>query len=296
MEQFWKNIKKQITDPLDVDLYRTVMEQCGSLATEPTGVTYEEVHCPGTVRPAIWCKPQSASSSRVILYFHGGAFVAGSPSSHRKLAAHLAAKAGTYALVVDYRRAPEHQFPAQIEDGVAAYKWLLDDQGIPSRNIALAGDSAGGNLTISVPLALRQQGLPMPAAVAAFSAWFDMRVSGESDERNSNKDALVDLEALPGAISNYLGVAALDDTLVDLLRADLTGLPPIYLATGTSDVLESDAVTLANNARKAGIHVQLDLPMGMQHIWVAQAGNAPEADATLSKAAAFINSKMSSTV
>ncbi|KAF4981103.1 hypothetical protein FDECE_17749 [Fusarium decemcellulare] len=292
MQRFWTDLTQLIIDPLNVPLFRVVMEQCGTLASEPTDVTYEEVKCPGTVRPAIWCRPQSSSPSRVILYMHGGAFVSSSPGSHRKLAAHLAKKAGTQALLIDYRRAPEHQFPDQIDDTVAAYKWLLEEQGYSNANIAFAGDSAGGNLTVSASLALRQQGLPLPAAIAAFSPWLDMRISGESYERNMEKDALVFPGSLEGAIANYLGDAPRDNPLVDLLRTDLTGLPPMYLATGTADVLESDASTLAKNAREAGIDVQLELPPDMQHIWVLLAGNAPEADKSLSEAAAFVSRKM----
>lgn len=293
MEQFWKSITPYFaTQPFDIGLYRIVMEECSSLASEPTDVTYEEVNCPGTVRPAIWCKPALASPSRAILYLHGGAFIACSPASHRKLAAHLAKKTGAYALLVDYRRAPEHQFPCQIEDVVSAYKWLLNNRGISNRSICLAGDSAGGNLTVSVSLALRNQGIPMPAAIAAFSAWLDMRVAGESYKRNAGKDILADPDTLPGVIAAYLGGAPLDDPLVDVLRADLKGLPPMYLTAGTAEVLESDAVTLARRAREAGIDVQLELPSDLQHIWICLAGNAAEADTTLSQAAAFLRKRM----
>ncbi|CAH0035494.1 unnamed protein product [Clonostachys rhizophaga] len=294
MESFWTNLSQYMTkESLDIGLYRIVMEECGSLASEPTDVTYDEVKCPGTVRPAIWCKPHSSSPSKLILYLHGGAFISGSPASHRKIAAHLAKKAGTYALVLDYRRAPEHQFPKQIEDVIATYEWLLNDRGLKPHHIAFAGDSAGGNLSVSASLAIKQRGLPIPAAIAAFSAWLDMRASGETYERNNHKDALASPEALPGVIKTYLGDAPLDNPLVDLLRTDLTGIPAIYIATGTSDILESDAVSLAENARKAGVGVQLELPPDMQHIWIALAGNSPEADRSLSEAAAFIISKMS---
>jgi acetyl esterase/lipase len=119
-----------------------------------------------------------------------------------------------------------------------------------------------------------------------------MRASGETYERNNHKDALASPEALPGVIKTYLGDASLDNPLVDLLHTDLTGMPAMYIATGTSDILESDAVSLAENARKAGIDVQLELPPDMQHIWIALAGNSPEADKSLSEAAAFIISKM----
>ncbi|CAK7228071.1 hypothetical protein SEUCBS140593_006792 [Sporothrix eucalyptigena] len=305
MEHFWKSITPHmLKEPFDVALYRIVMEECGSLATEPTGVTYEEVQCPGTVKPAIWCRPVSVSTPPsslssppppppVILYLHGGGFISGSPASHRKLAAHLAKHAGTHALVLDYRRAPEHTFPSQIDDVVAAYKWLTEDQGIPHTKIALAGDSAGGNLSVATSLALREKGMPLPAAIAGFSPWLDMRVSGASYETNRDKDALAKPEMLPGVIQTYLGGNdKADEPLVDLLRTDLKGLPPMYLATGTSDILQSDAETLAKRAREAGIDVELETPKDLQHIYVCLAGNAKEADHTLKSAGAFIRSKM----
>ncbi|KAL4802558.1 Alpha/Beta hydrolase protein [Aspergillus unguis] len=279
---------------LDVDLYRIIQEEHASIATEPPDVTYSEVQCPGTVRPAIWCSPHSASPQHVILYLHGGGFISGSPSSHRKLAAHLAKRAGCLALVLDYRRAPDNAFPTQIDDVVAAYKWLRDERGFAAQRIAFAGDSAGGNLTVSASLALRELGGDGPAAVAAFSPWFDMRLTGESWKRNASTDLLVVPEAMTGVIAGYIGQHSLDTPGLDLLRTDLTRFPPMYLASGKAEVLEDDAVLLAENARRCGVEVELEQADGMQHIWVLMAGNAPEADSTLEQAARFIRSKMMS--
>ncbi|KAF9891540.1 hypothetical protein FE257_004007 [Aspergillus nanangensis] len=293
MEETYVRLNKHLgAKDLDIDLYRIVMEEQASVATEPTNVTYEEVQCPGTVQPAIWCLPQSASASHVILYLHGGGFISGSPSSHRKLAAHLAKRAGCRALIIDYRRAPEHQFPKQIEDVVATYTWLIQDMGFSSKRIALAGDSAGGNLTVSASLAVHNLGLEVPAAIAAFSPWFDMRTTGKSWQRNAKTDCLVLLEAMQGVIHTYVGESSLDNPCLDLLCTDLKGLPPMFLTSGTSEVLEDDAVLLAENARSHEIDVNLLLVEGMQHIWVLMAGNAPEADESLAQAASFIRSKM----
>lgn len=159
----------------------------------------------------------------------------------------------------------------------------------PACLFSFSRDSAGTNLCMSASLALKQQGVPVPAAIAAFSAWPDMRTSGESYERIRYKDAMGTPEALGGVNAIYLGVeASLEDPHVDLLRTDLTGLPTMYLATGTADILESDAISLTKNARGAGIDMQLELPTDLQHIWVAQAGNLAEADQMLSEAAAFL--------
>jgi acetyl esterase/lipase len=277
---------------LEIELYRILMEEVSSLGAEPTDVTYEEVKCPGTIRSAIWCKPTSASSSHVILYLHGGGFMAGSPSSHRKLVGHLAKRAGCHAIIIDYRRAPEHRFPKQIEDVVAAYEWLLNDKGVSSKNIAFAGDSAGGNLTVSSSIALRDAGLALPAAIVAFSPWIDMKLSGEGYQNNADKDVLVMSESMQSVVDIYVGDGSLDHPLVDLLHTDLKGLPPMYLTAGTAEVLDTDSTRLAEKARSAGIEVQLELVEDMQHIWVCMAGNAPEADNTLSQAADFIRSKL----
>lgn len=293
MENLWNKVNRFLTAyGLEPDLYQMLMEEAAGEASEPSGVLYEEVNCPGTVRPAIWCKPLSASPSRVILYMHGGGFSAGSPASHRKTVAHLAEKAACHALIIDYRQAPEHQFPKQIEDVVAAYKWLMEERGISSKNIAFAGDSAGGNLTVSASLAARSLGLGVPAAIAAFSPWIDMKLTGKSFQTNKNTDALVVLEGMQGVVGTYLGNASLDDPLVDLLHADLKGLPPMYLGSGTAEVLQDDAVRLAEKARAAGVEVQLELAEGMQHVWIFMAGRAPEADNALSQAANFIRRHM----
>lgn len=277
---------------VDIDLHRLLMEELSSLAAEPTDVTYKEVKCPGTARPAIWCSPLSASSSHMILYMHGGGFMAGSPSSHRKMVAHLAKRVGSQALIVDYRRAPEHQFPKQIDDMVAAYRWLMEEKGFFSNHIAFAGDSAGGNLTVSVALAAKKLGLEVPAAIAAFSPWIDMRMYGESWQTNANKDVAVVLEAMQGVVKTYLGDAPLDEPLVDLLHADLKGFPPMFLTVGGVEVLQDDSALLAKHAKSAGVEVQLEVVEGMHHVWVFMAGNAPEAEATLSQAADFIYNKI----
>jgi monoterpene epsilon-lactone hydrolase len=293
MEDTYVRLNKHLSgEDLTTDLYRIVMEEVATVAAEPTNVTYEEVHCPGTVRPAIWCLPQLASAAHVILYIHGGGFISGSPSSHRKVAAHLAKKARCRALVIDYRRAPEHQFPKQIEDVVSAYTWLINDLGFSSKNIAFAGDSAGGNLTVSAALTIKTMGLEIPAAIVAFSPWFDMKLTGQSWQRNAKTDSLVQLEAMQGVIDAYVGESSLEDPCLDLLRTDLTGLPPMYLTSGTAEVLEDDAALLAETAKSAGNEVHLVRVDGMQHIWVLMAGNAPEADDSLSQAANFICRKM----
>jgi acetyl esterase/lipase len=177
---------------------------------------------------------------------------------------------------------------------IAAYKWLLEEKGFSSKNIAFAGDSAGGNLTVATALAAKTLHLEMPCAIVAFSPWIDMKMTGKSWKTNAHTDACVILEAMQGVCKTYLGDTSLDHPLVDLLHTDLKGLPAMFLATGGAEVLQDDAAMLAKNAKLSGIEVHFDVVDEMQHIWVLMAGNAPEADRTLSQAADFIRSKMNS--
>lgn len=308
---FYKRLKGYIlSESFTMDLNRDVSESFSCLASEPAGVTYEEVVCPGTVRPAIWCLPvslsssssSSLSSSPVILYFHGGGYSSNSPSSHRKLAAHLAKRANCRALLIDYRLAPEHPFPAQAEDALAAYQWLTDTQGIPGHQIVLAGDSAGGNLAVTLALAIkssRNNNKQKAAAVVCFSPWIDMRLTGESHTSNLASDILVYKGAMQHVVQAFVGSSAsVDDDdddyepLLDLLHADYTGCPPMYLTSGGSEVFRDDAVLLAAAVEKSGVEVQLKVVEGLQHVWVFMAGRAPEADATLEEAAQFIREKL----
>lgn len=279
-----------------LDLYRLLLEELGSVGAEPTNVTYEEIQCPGTVRPAIWCKPVDASSSHVIMYFHGGGYVAGSPSSLRRTAAHLAKAACCYSLVIDYRKAPEHPFPAQLDDAHAAYQWLLNDRGISSKHIAFAGDSAGGNLSITLSLKLRELGQPLPAAIAGFSAWTDMEQRGKTYDTNVKADVLVSREASKAMADLYLGETSAKDPLIDLLNADLKGLPPMYLAVGSAEVMVDDSVMLVERAEAAGVESHLELSEGMQHLYIFMAGHAPEADKTINDVGSWIKEKIGTSI
>ncbi|KAL1895495.1 hypothetical protein Sste5346_005304 [Sporothrix stenoceras] len=291
--EFYKRLNGYImSGSFTLDLNRDISENFSSLASEPAGVTYEEDVCPGTVRPAIWCLPVGLPpSAPVILYFHGGGYSANSPSSHRKMVAHLAKRSNSRALLLDYRLAPEHQFPAQIDDALAAYQWLTDIQGVPGRQISLAGDSAGGNLAVTLALAIKKKSLAAPAAVVCFSPWIDMRLSGDAHKSNLQSDILVFEGAMQHVVQTFVGSASLDEPLLDLLNADYTGCPPMYLTSGGSEVFRDDAVLLADTLKRSGVEVQLKVVEGLQHVWVFMAGRAREADATLEEAAQFIRSK-----
>src|SRR5919109_1976172 len=173
---------------MPLDRWRAMIEEWPQVTAEPGGVDYVEVEAGGV--PAMCITPKGAAEDRVILSIHGGGFVVGSMYTHRKLFGHLAKAVGARALVVDYRRPPEHLHPVPVEDVVSAYKWLLD-QGIEPSHVAFTGDSAGGGMVVTAMLLARDRGLPLPAAGMPLSAWLDLTGTGESQRTNADTDKLL---------------------------------------------------------------------------------------------------------
>ncbi|MDH7461199.1 alpha/beta hydrolase [Chitinophagaceae bacterium 26-R-25] len=212
--------------------------------------------------------------------------------THRKLYGHFAKGVGCRALIVHYRRSPEHVHPAQVNDVVTAYRWLLE-QGIHAGHIAIVGDSAGGGLAVTSTLLIRDKGLPMPAAVMPFSAWFDMEVTGESVKSNKDRDLLLNREWLNEMVQMRLGKEGNPkDRYANPFYDDLKGLPPLYLQVGGDEVLLADSVDLARRAKAAGIDVRLDIFPGMQHTFQMAAGRAPEADDAMARYVNWVKPKL----
>ncbi|QSE94743.1 alpha/beta hydrolase [Rhodococcus pseudokoreensis] len=277
-------------DGMDLPTMRDLFEEWHLATIEPSGVTYEEVDAAGV--PAVWADPVDGASDRVLVFTHGGGFVVGSRHSHRKLAGHLAKAVGARALVIDYRRAPEHRFPAQIDDAVTVHGWLLD-QGFTPEHIANVGDSAGGNLAVSTPLKLAALGKPLPAAVVALSPWLDMELSGETLDTNDGTDALVKRAVLQGMIDSFLsGPGDATDPFANPLLADYTGFPPVYISVGGHETLLDDARRLAELTEKAEIETVLDVVPEQQHVFHFCAGRAPEADDAIARIAAWLRPKL----
>lgn len=256
---------------LSVRLLRSIFDEWHQPTVEPEGVTYREDTVGGV--PGLWCLPVGADESQVLLYTHGGGFSVGSASSHRKLAAHVAKTLGIISFVLDYRRAPEHQHPAQVEDGVAVFDAL--SSGIAPENITTIGDSAGGNLAIAVALSLKEQGKPTPGQVIAFSPWLDMENKGETLRTNSETDALISPELLEGMIAGVLGDAVDPKTpLANPLYADFTGFPRLYMNAGGAESLVDNATRLDEQARTVGVDVTVSLVEGQQHVFPFLAGRS----------------------
>lgn len=278
-------------DGMDLPTMRDLFEEWHLATIEPTGVSYEETDAGGV--PATWAdRVEGGVTDRVIVFTHGGGFAVGSRHSHRKLAGHLAKVIGARVLVLDYRLAPEHPHPAQVDDAVRAYDWLLD-QGVAPGHIATAGDSAGGNLAVSTPLKLAALGRPLPAAVLALSPWLDMELTGETIDSNDATDALVKRPVLEAMRGMFLGDdGSPTDPFANPLCADLTGLPPLYITAGGHETLLSDSRRLAEQAEKAQVEVVLDLVEEQQHVFVFNAGRAQEADDTLARAGAWLRPRL----
>lgn len=259
------------------------------LAAEPTDVTYDEVTAAGL--PAIWANPLHADTDRVLVYIHGGGFISGSKDSHRKVAAHLAKAAGCRALIPDYRLAPEHTFPAQLDDARAVYDWLRAQGHHPSR-IALAGESAGGNIVTATALALKRDGQPLPGAIIAFSPWYDLEGKGSTVESNAATDPLFSRELIQSTAAMFLGGHAPTDPLANPLYSDPVGLPPFFLTCGSHETLQDHALRFAELARQAGVDVALQVGDGMQHFYQCMAGRAPEADISIAEAGRWLREKL----
>lgn len=287
---WWIKIKAVAASDRPLEEIRDYGENWESLSAEPGGVDYIETDAGGV--PAMWAIPKGCTQDRVILCFHGGGFFTGSMYTHRKLYGHFAKAIGCRALTIHYRRTPEHIHPAQVNDALAAYRWLLD-QGIRANHIAFAGDSAGGGLSITTLLLARDKGLPMPAATMPFSAWFDMEVVGESMVANSKKDLLFEAQGIKNMAGMLVGANGnRKDPYANPLYADLKGLPSIYMQAGGYEMLLDDSRRLEQLALKAGVEVRLDIFPAMQHSWHMAVGRAPESNDALARYADWVRPKL----
>lgn len=240
-------------------------------------------------RPAVLVEPAGTPKAGTILYFHGGSYVVGSPETAMSLTGNLVTKTGFRAFSLDYRLAPEYPFPAAIEDGLSAYHALLDSGEDPSA-IAFAGDSAGGGLTVTTCLAARDAGLPMPAAILAFSPGLDMTRTGESMDTKAGIDPFFTREGMEHTGTMYLaGQDPHHPMLSPAVLADLTGFPPTLLQVGTNEMLLDDSTRMATRAREAGVDVILDVTADVPHVFQAFAGVLDEADEALERAALFLS-------
>ncbi len=251
-------------------------------------ITFEPTTLGGV--PARWSMTPGASKERVLYYLHGGGYLLGSSLAYRSLFSELARAMGARGLAIDYRLAPENPFPAAVDDAVSGYRALLS-QGIAPGSIAIAGDSAGGGLTVAMLVAARDAGLPMPAAAVAISPWADMECVGGSMISKAADDPSLNREGLLAMGSLYLNGASPRTAWASPLHAKLTGLPPLLIQVGSLEVLLDDATRLAAQAAEADVAVQLEVWPRMPHVWHGFAFALSEGRDAIAAAGAFVKAR-----
>ncbi|WP_109479808.1 alpha/beta hydrolase [Paraburkholderia sp. C35] len=264
---------------MSLELLRIIFDDWQRATVEPDGVTYAMSRV-GNV-PGMWVTPVDAKTDHVLLFLHGGGFALGSSASHRKMVGHLAKAIGVKAFIVDFRLAPESPFPAQLDDGAAVFEGLLQAGYAPSQ-ITPVGDSAGGNLAVSLVLQRMRERRPLPERVVVMSPWLNMENNGATIDSNDPTDFLITRAGLQANIDRYLGgKVSPRDPRVNPLYADFTGFPRLYIDAGSVESLLDDSVQLEARARRAHVDVTLTVGEGMQHVYPFLAGRHPAADAEI---------------
>ncbi len=274
-----------------VQQHRDAMEAATAMLPVGDGVTVTEAIDANGVR-CDWIVPDGASEDRAILYLHGGAYSVGSRTTHRALAAELARAATAPVLVADYALAPEHPYPEGIEDAVSAYQWLVTDKAIAPNRIGIAGDSAGGGLTMATLLMLRDREMGAPACGMVISPWVDLTCSAKSYETRAERDPMIAPSGIAQSAATYLNGKDPESHLASPALARLDGLPPLLVQVGTEEVLYDDAVRLAGRAVEAHIDVTFEPWNGMFHVWHAFYSMLDEGREAIAVMGRFYNDKI----
>ena len=281
------------TEPLagagNIEQMRSNMEAAAALVALPADVTVSQVDAGGV--PAEWIGIGTSEPHGVILYLHGGGYCLCSVNTHRDHVARLARATGTRALLIDYRLAPEHPFPAAVDDALSAYRWLAS-QGVSPASIVIGGDSAGGGLTAATLLALRGAGDPPPAGAFCISPWMDLALEGESITSKADADPMVTRDLLAMMAEAYAGARDLREPLLSPVFADLAGLPPMLVQVGTAEVLLDDSTRFAERAKAAGVGVTLEVWDEMIHVWHVYAEMLPEAQRAIDRIGEWVRERI----
>lgn len=235
--------------------------------------------------------PQAPARGKIILYLHGGAYVFGNCTTHRQLVSYVARTCGIKALLFEYRLAPEHPFPAAIEDSMSAYR-ALRDEGYAPGDILLAGDSAGGGLVMALLLSLRDAGESMPAGAVMFSPWLDLTASGESMTTRAGRDPWFSPRDMPIVAAYYCNEEQRHNPLVSPVFADVAGLPPVYIQVGDDEILLSDSTRIADKLKAAGVDVTLEVWPGMFHVFQVFVHQMPESREAIARLAPFVRERL----
>jgi epsilon-lactone hydrolase len=268
--------------------YLTLQERralLGSAGAPPAGTLVEPVDADGVA--AEWVVAAGVTGQRVVLFFHGGAYQAGSPASLRSLLTLVSATAQARVLSAGYRLAPEHPFPAAVQDALTAYRWLIAG-GTAARQVVIGGNSSGGGLALGALVALRDAGDPLPGAAVVLSPWTDLALAGESVRSRAAADVMLTPDGAREAADWYLAGQDPRHPYASPLYADLRGLPPILIQAGDAEILRDDSTRFAAAARAAGVDVTLEIWDEMPHVWHAFAGLLPEADQAVERIGAWL--------
>jgi monoterpene epsilon-lactone hydrolase len=275
---------------------RAAMEKSVSIMKAPRGVAFAPVDMGGV--PAERASTKRPPRDQALVYLHGGAYCIGSITSHRALVGKLASLLGIQAFNVGYRLAPEHPFPAALDDAILVYKWLLEHESIPSEGIFIAGDSAGGGLAIATLMRIRDEGLPPPRAAFCFSPWTDLAITGETMETKASMDVMLTKAGLVRCAGFYAAGNDPTNPRVSPLYGKCEGLPPVFIQVGTSEILLADSTRMAQKLKDAGCQVQLDVWEHMFHVFVTMAcipligPSIPECSGALKNIKRFVNSQL----
>jgi acetyl esterase/lipase len=251
----------------------------------PAGVRFEAVDMGGV--PATLVTPDELKTDAVLMYIHGGAYIVGRPDGYHGIGGNYAKMLGARVYMPDYRLAPEHQFPAPIDDTLRAYEWLLE-QNIAASKIAFAGESAGGAMVVSVMVAAKSKGLPLPAVGSSISPWANLEHTGVSMSNREGLDPLNSKPVLDILARAFLGDTLANHPLASPVFADVTGLPPILVQIGENELMLSDAMRLANHLADNRVRVNLEVWPGMFHAWHFYAGMLAEGQQALESSVRFI--------
>jgi epsilon-lactone hydrolase len=278
-----------VATAISLDDMRAAIDRQQGAYPVPPGVDFTPLTLGGV--PALAAIPAAGEPKGRVLYLHGGGYVVGSLQGYRSLTAHLAARAGARVDSLGYRLAPEHPFPAALDDALAAYRAMLDET--PPDRIAFAGDSAGGGLTLALLVAARDAGLPLPSGALMISPWADIDGGAEGSRlRNGSRDPLLTVSSLLSMRDFYVGAGRGTPPLASPLQADLSGLPPLMIMVGTAEILLDDSLVLARRAAEADVRVALEVRPHMFHGWHSRSATLWEADDTIDAAARFLSERL----
>jgi epsilon-lactone hydrolase len=274
-------VRPLLSPAIPVRLQRQLISKAYLTSIPPRRCHFQNIEADGLPLTRVSCLEEPRG---VVIYFHGGGYICGSPKTHRGLTGHLAKSSGTMLIVPDYRLAPEHPFPAALDDAENLYRALLDE-GHPPAAISFAGDSAGGGLAVALAIRLKAKGIPLPASLTLFSPWVDL----SNDHLYSpEEEPLLSRRWIDKAARLYCGAESRSNPLVSPIHGDLSGLPPMLIQVGSEEILMNDSQRLAEAAKRAGVETRLDIFNSLWHVFQVHAGQLNRATAALDEAGAFI--------